>query len=393
MRLLESRARKWRGEYELAEEAARTALRGLRGPARFAAAADLIAAMGQLSRFSEVAAFVEQVRSWPTPAASGNEQLTCLIMAAGYLIPGGYTSAAEKLIAAVEGEATTPSLRGHVYRVKGLLDATTGKLETAISHYRAARREFESVGDARCAMEARANESSCLLNLGQFEEAVHTIGRFWDEAQRLNLGFVTVGSLIHLSEIECRRGDRARALELANRALPETSRQGDKRWQGYVKRVLSALAFDAGDLPLAVAEARESLALLADVSPMLPQALARLARAQLAQRQLSSALENAEHAYSLLQAAGCLEDEEGLVRLVYAECLAEIGNRSAAVEVISRAVSWLLDRAAAIANPEWRSSFLTRISENAAILERAREWGIDVPNRPRAPQTLRGTHA
>ena len=103
---------------------------------------------------------------------------------------------------------------------------------------------------------------------------------------------------------------------------------------------------------------------------------------------------SAQHAYSMLQALGSLEDEEGLVRLVYAQCLDEIGNRSAAVEVLSDAVSWLMERASAIGNPEWRSSFLTRISENAAILERARKWGIDIAIWPRAvPQTLRGTHA
>jgi hypothetical protein len=71
-----------------------------------------------------------------------------------------------------------------------------------------------------------------------------------------------------------------------------------------------------------------------------------------------------------------IEERESLLRLVYAESLDQLGEHDEAREAIRLAQRRLLERAAQIREPAWRSSFLGRLPENARTLQLAREWGV-----------------
>jgi hypothetical protein len=119
--------------------------------------------------------------------------------------------------------------------------------------------------------------------------------------------------------------------------------------------------------------ARAALEKLADVPPLVPAALAALARALLAQGRRDEALTSATKAHDLLESAGWVEDGESLIRLVHAECLLAAGYRAPAADVLYKAVHRLDERAGAIEKPEWRAAFLS-LPDHARTLELAAQY-------------------
>jgi hypothetical protein len=105
------------------------------------------------------------------------------------------------------------------------------------------------------------------------------------------------------------------------------------------------------------AHARTAIAALQEVPPVLPAALAALARALLAQGRLDDALAAARDAHVRLESAGHVEDGEALIRLVYGECLIATGDTDNARAVLAKAAQRLEERARPIDKPEWRAAF------------------------------------
>jgi eukaryotic-like serine/threonine-protein kinase len=102
--------------------------------------------------------------------------------------------------------------------------------------------------------------------------------------------------------------------------------------------------------------------------------MAVLARALLAAGQAGRALDAARDAFGELVALGEIEEGEAMVRLVYAECLAEAGALSEARAVIVAARERLMTRATCIAEETWRVRFLRDVPSNARTLALAVRW-------------------
>ena len=164
------------------------------------------------------------------------------------------------------------------------------------------------------------------------------------------------------------RFDEARAA--GERSVAIARAQSDRRVGGCGEIYLSVIALmDARPLD-AETLARAALQTLADIPPLVPAALAALARALLVQNRRDEALASATSAHDLLESAGWVEDGESLIRLVYAECLLAAGSAARATDALHRAVHRLDERASAIEKPEWRAAFLN-LPDHARTLELA----------------------
>jgi hypothetical protein len=116
--------------------------------------------------------------------------------------------------------------------------------------------------------------------------------------------------------------------------------------------------------------AGEAVALLQGSPPDCAVALAALSRVLLAQERSAEALAAAEEAMAVLRELGTIQEGESLIRLAFAEALLVLGDARAQAAV-DEAQAALLARAASIADPAGRRSFLERVPENVRTAELA----------------------
>jgi tetratricopeptide (TPR) repeat protein len=176
-----------------------------------------------------------------------------------------------------------------------------------------------------------------------------------------NLGFAlcSLGRLAEGLEVEA---EAARAFkEIRNPRLEAASRT-------YSARFLAK----AGRLVEAEAEARAAVALSSTTPPAQAQAQAMLSQILLAEGRAPEALAAAEEAVRLLEVLGGIDEGESLVRLSLAEALEANGQAEAAARAAKEAHDRLMARAAPIADPEVRRSFLELVADNARTVALAR---------------------
>ena len=118
------------------------------------------------------------------------------------------------------------------------------------------------------------------------------------------------------------------------------------------------------------------VAILGSTGSIGKSALAVLGRILLTSGTPGRAEPSAREAMDALDALGGVEEGESYVRLAFAESLEASGDREAARAAIAAARVRILERAAMIHDPAWKESFLQLVSENARILELAREWRV-----------------
>jgi hypothetical protein len=120
-----------------------------------------------------------------------------------------------------------------------------------------------------------------------------------------------------------------------------------------------------------------------------------LARARAAQGHGSLAIASAEEALSIVRITDGIERGEALARLAQVEALLCAGEREQAEAALATAVKRLEARAARIADPHYRKSFLERVPENGATLSLARDGARESTLDPQGaggslPQKMKG---
>jgi ATP/maltotriose-dependent transcriptional regulator MalT len=312
------------------------------------------------------------------PAATA--KLACLIRAAGYLLPGGRYDATDAILARVGAETggfsrLEPSLAAKVHAVRAARQLHSGDQPAAIGLYEAAIEAASAAGDTRTVSEMQGNLAVTWADLGQLDRAEELLRRGLTDAQKIELKYLTAWVLVNLASVLTHSGRLDEARRAALHALESGRQQGDQRVEGAALLYLSTIAFLAGELHESEHRARLGGEILP--APLQPSALASLARATLAQGRVKEALQHARMANELLASIGHVEEYESLVRLILAEALAASGDIAQARAALRAAHERLQARAAQIANPDWRESFLTRLPDNARTLRLAREWGGD----------------
>jgi DNA-binding SARP family transcriptional activator len=209
------------------------------------------------------------------------------------------------------------------------------------------------------------------LELGQFEQAEFEIGRAIHESN-LPAGQLGMAWLLH-----------ARRLAYTNEPFMEALGRAEEliRSRGDARQVLHFRFTHAGLLPDSegLQIALEELELGATHQFDGPQIAARTRAAQalLALGDVRAASHSAE-AVRLLEQFDSPHIPRAEILFTHAQALTSVGDRGARI-ALEYAVSWLLEVANNHVPPEYHKSFLIRNPVNAAILEAARNAGLEVP--------------
>jgi tetratricopeptide (TPR) repeat protein len=374
MRVIESEARFWRGEYAEAEKAARQALVSSDARTRLSALTALFNGLGPQAKYDEIATLF---RDLERPAAPDllNPWLHCIADATAYLAVSGDSDVRGRTLALLEErkERLEPILVGRAESLRAQIARNRGRPTEVIAGDRRAVDYYESIGDRRTACESLGNLGVSLLEIGQLEEAEICMRQVLATAQKLDLKYMLGGALQGLTNILAYRGSLDEARVVGQQALAATTAQNDRRFQGYAEAYLSVTEYLAADYAPAEHHARAAMTTWEPVLSSRPFAIALLARALVAQDRPAEALLSARDAYAQLESLGVVDDGEATIRLALAECLIAVGDTLAAREVLEKAAGRILASAEAIEDPAIRESFLTRVPEHRRILELARE--------------------
>jgi tetratricopeptide (TPR) repeat protein len=378
MRVIESQARIWHGEYAEAERAAREGLLSGMPKTRLQAMSSLFEALGPQAKYEEITRFMCDVADRPAPPELLNPWLDCMVNATAYLAAGGDNEIRGRTLALLEEckYRLEPVLVGRAETMRAHMARTEGKPDQAVGGFKRAADYYEHIGHRRAACEARGNLGVTLLELGQLEEAEACMRQVLATAQKMDLKYMIGGGFIALANVLAYRGSLDQARTAGERALAITSAQNDQRFRGGAETYLSITGYLAGDFARAEHHARAAAETLEAVPTGRPLAIALLARALLAQGRPAEALLGARDAYAQLESLGAVDDGEATIRLALAECLIAAGDTSVAYEVLDKASRRILASAEAINDPASRESFLTRIPEHRRILELARELAV-----------------
>jgi tetratricopeptide (TPR) repeat protein len=315
--------------------------------------------------------------------------------AVGQLLYAGLADRAELLfsrIGAFEADAAGPSesdpaVWAWVHSARATQALFVGDPAAYLKRRQAAAQCFEQAGDLRNACVQRVSVGYAYMELGASREAEEALRDALAAAERMglsnvaalakhNLGFAlalaagnwSTSWAAHVADVSL---EEARALEAD--AVSAFVAQGNRRLEGGARIYLALILARSGDLGTADAEARRAVEVTTPTPPARAHALATLARVALARDAVREAVDAATEAMVLLDTLGGIDEGESFVRLVHAEALSASGDHDRARRSLSVARARLLDRAAKIKDPEWRTSFLERVPWNARTMELASE--------------------
>jgi len=233
---------------------------------------------------------------------------------------------------------------------------------------------FTSVGDLRHACQQRAYVGYDELLLGAYSRAEHSLTEAITIAQRMGLHQVTAHAQHNLGLVLARLGrvDEARTVETA--AIRALDAQGNRRLALTARNYLAMIEIDAGNFAEALRLATEAIEDGGDMQSALSPYHATASTAYRLAGDTAGALAHAERALELIRVHGRPEEGEVAFQLAYAHALRASGALDAAARVIGEAAAELHATAAKIQDPQWRTSFLESVPENAETLALAAAW-------------------
>ena len=375
--VVQAEAYRWRGAYEDVRRCAQNAMSTLEpgAPKWFRAAAEAATALGvqnDAAGLDEVASALTQA---PVEAEAESAASIAFARTALQLLMRGRLGPAGELLARAESFGSEePLSQARILQTKAARADLRGEGHEHVRHTRACVAAFQRAGDERNACMQRSNLGYGLLELGKDEEASKELAAALASAQAMGL-VSAEGGIMHLQAIAALRAGRIElALGLGDRAAEIFSAQGSARMEGGVRAVEAQARLAKGDLAGALASAQRAEALLRDLPPAHPYALAILAKVHLARRDVAAALPLAERAAQRLDVLGAIDTGEALVRLTLVEALDAAGDPRFA-EALRAAKARLLERASRIDDDALRETFLRRVPDNARTLALAAERG------------------
>ena len=383
--LRKSEAHRWRGENLHAKECADGALRLLprNGRRWFLAAGEAVEACARLGSEADLHRAVDELCDVSSAGPLTAPHLVALTRAACVLMSAGNYPSADDLLRTIDSayeEARKteddPLSTAHVYRTRALRAHVAGDAAAALSLYNVAINAFEEAGDTRAACRHIVSAAAACIELGAYQDAERTLGDAATSAERMGLVGVTASIQHHLGMLLARLGDTKSALVRAESALSAFSAQGDIRME-CSSRVYRALFLSMeDDLGRAERELDVILSMSSTFAPVRSYALGVLARVRLQAHRAGDAELPAREAIRNIDALGGIEEGESYVRLTLAETLEALGDHAGACDAIAAARVRLLERAANIRDPAWKTSFLEEVRENARTFELARQWRV-----------------
>jgi tetratricopeptide (TPR) repeat protein len=313
------------------------------------------------------------------PEKPGELWVMALAIATGHAIDLERMALAEKILEWLERHGQPlaekdPITAGVIKSNYASFEVARYNVAAALRLHEAASQDFQRAGHQRWHSLARICVGALRLSLGDYEHAESALRVALTVGTRI--GITPTVPRVNLGLALARQQRPEQAEELFQVALDEFQAQQDHRGVAFTHICLARLYLERAEYARAEAQARAA-ASARDVSTGLRgYAVGVVAAAMLGERRVTDALHAASEAYQLLGVPGGLDDGDAFVRLVYAEALFAAGQDARASAALSSARERLMDRAARIDDPELRASFLSRVPENARILQLAEEWQL-----------------
>lgn len=377
LRRAQAEAHVWRSELaeaaRCAEEAGAELPKG--GERWYRALTPMVYAASACGDMAPVERWLAEAKNASCAKGAESAFICFLTAAAAVLCEVGQTARADSLLATASALASGPHVAdeqalGLIAQTRAIQAIHTADLAGALAPLEQALRAFLGAGDLRHGCAARMNNGYLRTELGDFEEAERMLCAALADAERLGLRQLVADIHSNLGYLLCQAGRGTEAWEHEERAVRMAQELGQLRTEGISRSYLARIALLNGDPGLAEDHARAAIALLDTAPPLRPTAQAVLARALLAQHRTQEAFRSAQEAFEYLTVRGNVEEGEALVRLVFADALRAVGHRERADQAFGEARRHLLFRAGRIQDTRLRDSFLTRVPEHAATLDR-----------------------
>ncbi len=382
LRVVESEARYWKGEYVEAERAAAEACNCVDAAIKIRAVSALVMGLGPQAKYQRISDLAQLLEDRPTEPRLMNAWLDCRVNIAAYLASAGDYKEREKMLALLETErrCLNEYLVGRIETTRAQVARMQDRPTEYVAGNLRAWNLFEQSGHVRIGSEALANAGIALLEVGQLESAEEQIRKVMSMAERLGLRHLLGPSSCFLEAILAYRGHLEEGRRFGEQALVITTETNDQYFHRYALLYLSLLEHLAGNYRQAEEHAYRVADMLTDNLALRPFALALWARALNHQGKSPEALALAQEAYDHLQTLGRVQDGEATIRLALAEALLSSSNRAAAKAVLQEALSRLGAVASTIDDVTWRASFISRIPEHRRLVEIAALAGLAVPD-------------
>jgi tetratricopeptide (TPR) repeat protein len=372
---IKAEAHRLRGELAQAEPLAREAMRlsPRAGAPWFAAVTEVAILCGLLGHTGELIAIGLELHDLWSPEVESAQIIATAWTAVQLAFRGEYALMDELLgrLSTAARDTTEPQARARILRAQVIRAGVLGDAGRRISLGVEAVEQFVAAGDRRNACSARINLAFGHAEIGAWEPAERQLREALAVAERMGLPTLSAHAKHNLGLVLAHTGALTEALALEREALERCIAYGDTRLAGASRIYLALILAKMGDLELAEEEATLAAGDLHGTPSPHAYALAMGAKVKLARGRHAEALADASKAAQMLLDLGGLEEGESLVRLTYAEALHAAGDIEAARAELAAARGRLLERAAKIADPALRRSFLERMPDNARTIELA----------------------
>jgi serine/threonine protein kinase/tetratricopeptide (TPR) repeat protein len=374
LRVVESEARYWKGEYVEAERAAREAHNCTDPKMTLRATNALIAGLGPQGKYDEIAEIAKGLQERPARSELLSAWLSCRYDTAAFLAAGGDSEIRARTIELLEScrEQLDPVLAARVDSMKAHVARDEGRQDEPLRLCQHAVEAFERAGHRRAAAETLGNVGVALMEVGQLDEAEGQVRKLLSTAERMGLDHMLGGTYYLLSNILAYKGAHDEAREFSSRAIDWTTKNGERYFLIYARLYASVNEYLAGNMSAAEQNARIALHMVENNSSLRPFARALVARALLGRTKRDEAVPLAEAAYNELQELGKVQDGEAIICLAFAECLLATPDVDRARDVLRKVVEQLYRRSESLPITEWRESFLSRIPEHRSLIQLAR---------------------
>ncbi len=380
LELIHAAAHDWKGEYEAAERQASAALVHLpRGGRMWCRAAGLLARVllnrGQTEEMRRLGGeLLDLSRAGPP----GTDLVIAVVVLAYALRMAGVRGEDDALLELVQEKAPPearqdPTVRGYLALCRAVLDQSDIAADLVVR--REASACFSEAGDSIRARIELYNSYFDLVELGAYDDARRGLQAIHEWASRRNLMSLVWLSRGLLAETLARTGRAAEAIPVMREIADEFRRNQSGRKEGATLIAIGRAHLVLGELDDAERELRRAVAVLEhNGRPILPPALAALARVELERGRAAGALELTRRAIGEAEALGGLESGEAVMYLTHAEALWQSGARDQARTAIRFARDRIEGLAARIGDPVLRSTYREKVEENARTIALADEW-------------------
>lgn len=386
LNLLLAEAHAWRDNNDKARSCAREAMKYLSkgGPVWMSAAGELSVASARSGDYDTLLFYADEIENIirgidvPGPHAIAAARVAIQLLFAGKL------DAADTLLKELSrGAAQTaerdPAVAGWVHQASAWRSLFAGDPAAYLGYCEAAFAFFNAAGAERNASTSAVNIGYACMQMGAFEQSERYFKDAIALASRLGIGTAVGEHNLGLSLAYLGRYGEAFAMERA--ALASFEKRGDGRLVGGARVYLALImAMQGGDLEQAEREAAMAMEAGKRSPPIYVYALGVRAWVRFKLAKFSEAKSDADEAMQLLAKLGGIDEGDAFIRLTHALVLSAMGSKQDALKAVLAAKARLLERAAKIADLNWRDSFLKNVPENAQTIGLAKQWSANSPD-------------